>query len=290
MQKEQFSFWGNFCFDVCFEKAHNRLLLAVVSVSHFPRCGLSQAGGKFWCSIWEAEVGRQIPGELTLPRKLSPENLLWVFWACEISSTFDLGHDWISSGIKVTRKNEGGPEDFLVLLWWLLPGELQCPVCWPILFIHKLVTSAFSGVHSPFPHFPTYNFLFFTYCQLLQHLTNASELCFVVKWFYCFENSNVVGLKKKKKSNVIFTVVCLCANKVRLCELGLVSVSSLPNANWAELRCCLWESGSRGKKTNQHGEEMQGLSISSDLHNWFCVSLWMSNKRWKTEDGSDFCP
>lgn len=234
-------------------------------------------------------MGRQIPGELTLPRKLSPENLLWVFWACEISSTFDLSHDWISSGIKVTRKNEGSPEDFLVLLWWLLPGELQCPVCWPILFIHKLVTSAFSGVHSPFPHFPTYNFLFFTYCQLLQHLTNMSELCFVVKWFYCFENSNVVGLKKKK-SNVIFTVVCFCANKVRLCELGLVSVSSLPNANWAELRCCLWECWSdlriKGQKYQPAwGGDAGTFYIIRFAQLVLCLTLnvkqEMENRRWE---------
>lgn len=46
-QKKQLSVLGHFCIGICFWKAHNRLLLTIISVSHFPRHGLSQAGGRF---------------------------------------------------------------------------------------------------------------------------------------------------------------------------------------------------------------------------------------------------
>jgi len=55
MQKKPLSFLGCFCVSVCVEKATDRLLLAIASVSRFPRRGLSSAGGGFHCAPGERE-------------------------------------------------------------------------------------------------------------------------------------------------------------------------------------------------------------------------------------------
>lgn len=148
--------------------------------------------------LWQPEVGWKISGELTMPRILSQKNLLRIFWACEISTTFDLGHDWISPGIKATGKNGGGLEDLLVSLWWLLPGESHYPVCWRILLMSKLVTSVLFQVFS-FPFLSSWPIIFHAF-SLLLHLVNVPELCFVLKFVLLLWKYRVwLGIGKKKK-------------------------------------------------------------------------------------------
>lgn len=153
--------------------------------------------------LWQPEVGWKISGELTMPRKLSQKNLLWIFWACEISSTFDLGHDWISPGIKATGKNGGGLEDFLVSLWWLLPGESHYPVCWRLLLMSKLVTSVLFQVFN-FPFVSSWPIIFHSFSLLLPAPATSCECAWIV---FCIEISfialkipSVVGYRKKKSS------------------------------------------------------------------------------------------